>query len=400
MDKVKAYILQNFSRTVRFCTEEKEERFALPYRHTTPCADEFFTVMFYWDTYFTNVGLYLADMGEIAGENTQNLAHLCERFGYIPNGACKAFLGRSQPPYLALMVREHFAWSKDEAWLKNLLPTLKKEYAFWQSERKTENGLNRYSGGAYDDNAALNMYHAASERLKKPLDGEKETVGRHYLAEAESGWDFCARFEGRCMDFNPVDLNANLYLYETLIAEWSEKFGEDGSAYRAAANARKDKINALCWDEKTGAYYDYCHAENRRGTYPSAAGFHPYFTRLAPQDRASGLKTLLEQLERPHGVSAGAPADTAYQWGDPNVWAPLQYVAVTALQNYGLIEDAKRVAKKYVETVQRNFEATGNLYEKYNGNTGGIDAVSEYGTPEMLGWTAGVYLALLEFLEN
>lgn len=28
-------------------------------------------------------------------------------------------------------------------------------------------------------------------------------------------------------------------------------------------------------------------------------------------------------------------------------------------------------------------------------NTCGIDAASEYGTPEMLGWTAGVYLYLI-----
>lgn len=399
MDKVKAYILQNFPRTIRFCTEEKEERFALPYRHTTPCADEFFTVMYYWDTYFTNVGLYLADMGEIAGENVLNLAHLCDRFGYIPNGACKAFLGRSQPPYLALMAREHFAWSKDEEWLKKLLPSLKREYAFWQTERRTENGLNRYSGQAYDDKAAADMYEAASVRLKKRLGGDRATVGRHYLAEAESGWDFCARFEGRCMDFNPVDLNSNLYLYEVLLAEWSELFGEDGSAYRKAAEARKAKINALFRDEK-GIYFDYCHAENRRGTYPSAAGFHPYFVGLAPKEDAAGLTLLLQKLERAHGVSAGAPADAAYQWGDPNVWAPLQYVAVKSLENYGLRADARRVAQKYVETVRTNYEKSGGLYEKYNGDTGGNDAVSEYGTPEMLGWTAGVYLALLEFLEN
>lgn len=39
-------------------------------------------------------------------------------------------------------------------------------------------------------------------------------VGSHYIAEAESGWDFNPRFQTRCMDFCPVDLNANLYLYE------------------------------------------------------------------------------------------------------------------------------------------------------------------------------------------
>ena len=32
--------------------------------------------------------------------------------------------------------------------------------------------------------------------------------------------------------------------------------------------------------------------------------------------------------------------------------------------------------------------------EKYNIFDGSANAIGEYGTPEMLGWTAGVYLAL------
>lgn len=76
----------------------------------------------------------------------------------------------------------------------------------------------------------------------------------------------------------------------------------------------------------------------------------------------------------------------------PNLWAPCQYIAVKALEYYGYSDEAKRIARKYAKLIECNFEIHGKMFEKYNGLTGGIDAVSEYGTPEMLGWTAGVYM--------
>ena len=42
---------------------------------------------------------------------------------------------------------------------------------------------------------------------------------------------------------------------------------------------------------------------------------------------------------------------------------------------------------------------TGQLWEKYNADTGSCDATCEYKTPPMLGWTAGVYLKFLDELE-
>ena len=53
-------------------------------------------------------------------------------------------------------------------------------------------------------------------------DGKRDAAyaGKCYFAECESGWDFNPRFQGYCVDFNPVDLNANLYFYEKLFAEY------------------------------------------------------------------------------------------------------------------------------------------------------------------------------------
>lgn len=55
-------------------------------------------------------------------------------------------------------------------------------------------------------------------------------------------------------------------------------------------------------------------------------------------------------------------------------------------------------AKKYVATMERIFEATGTLWEKYNVTDGSIQVNDEYEMPPMLGWTAGVYLDLKRYL--
>ena len=98
-------------------------------------------------------------------------------------------------------------------------------------------------------------------------------------------------------------------------------------------------------------------------------------------------------LESDWGIFTTEKTDKKYQWAHPNIWAPCQYVAVEGLRRYGFDTEAERIAEKYVALIEKNFAAHGKLFEKYNGLTGDIDAISEYGTPEMLGWTAGVYMA-------
>ena len=41
--------------------------------------------------------------------------------------------------------------------------------------------------------------------------------------------------------------------------------------------------------------------------------------------------------------------------------------------------------------IEKGFKDTGNLWEKYDGNTGEV-ANQDYKAPTMMGWTAGVYL--------
>ncbi|MFQ8952722.1 MAG: trehalase family glycosidase [Oscillospiraceae bacterium] len=89
-----------------------------------------------------------------------------------------------------------------------------------------------------------------------------------------------------------------------------------------------------------------------------------------------------------------------YQWDYPNAWACLQMVAAAGLINYGFTDDAVRLAVKFTSMVESCYQKTGNLWEKYNAEDGGINTVNEYEMPPMLGWTAGTYLYLIEICKK
>lgn len=390
---VESYIREKLPLTLRENTEDNDTLIGLPYPYTVPCADGIFNELYYWDTYFTNKALFAVGNTEQAKNNVSDILYLIEKFGYMPNGNRTYYLKRSQPPYAALMADNVYRATGDKEFLRFAFSVLKKEYEFWMTKRVSGNGLNRY-GTEEDEESCKDFYeNYVPTRIVTDKTRDAAYAGKYYFAECESGWDFNPRFEGYCIDFNPVDLNANLYLYEKLFAEYEIYLGEgDGKVWEDKANVRAEKMNALLWDSAAGVYKDYNYKTGKLSPVISAASFQPYFAGVAGEAQRSGLTKLLSVLEGEFGIFTTEQTDEKYQWAYPNVWPPCQYVAAKALERYGCAGDAKRIAEKYCKLIERNFEKHGKLFEKYNGLTGGIDTVSEYGTPEMLGWTAGVYM--------
>ena len=58
-------------------------------------------------------------------------------------------------------------------------------------------------------------------------------------------------------------------------------------------------------------------------------------------------------------------------------------------------KNADRIRKKYLAVVDSVFEKTNDLWEKFNCSNGTVSN-SEYSSPSMMGWTAGVYRYLFE----
>lgn len=400
-DSLASYIRDAMPLSVRECPADTLDLFGLPKPYSVPCIRGHFQDMYYWDTYFTNIGLLLIGDTVQARNNIENILAMIERFGFMPNGSNKAFLGRSQPPYASMMVRDIYEATGDRSFLAHADSVLKREYDFWMTRRIAPNGLNRYGHQAGDDelNDFFEIIYARLQRnpedVKEPA--ERIALGAHLMAEAESGWDFTPRFDGRCMDFNPVDLNSNLYVYEKNFTWFADQLGlPDSDKWLDRAEHRRQLMTALMVDPETGLYHDYDFINTRRSDINSAAAFSPLYAGLATGAQAhAAVRRGLPLIEMPHGIAAceDRPHETVYQWDYPNCWAALNIITIKGLANYGFDSDVLRVAKKYRDATLNIFNATSNLWEKYNASTGDIDARNEYGLPgAFLGWTAAAYL--------
>lgn len=130
MSKVRDYIKMNWN-------VFKDKSGYIPYSYVPPCfSDGVFTILYYWDTFFTNEGLIADGRKENAKNNINNLLYFLKMFGCVPNmtrpnGAEYC----SQPPLLYLMINRLCEVQKDEEWERKAYLALEKEYEFWMTNR-------------------------------------------------------------------------------------------------------------------------------------------------------------------------------------------------------------------------------------------------------------------------
>src|SRR3546814_2756102 len=60
-----------------------------------------FNEMYYWDSYFTMLGLKADGEKPLIEAMLGNFMSLVERYGHVPNGTRSYYLTRSQPPFLS-----------------------------------------------------------------------------------------------------------------------------------------------------------------------------------------------------------------------------------------------------------------------------------------------------------
>jgi alpha,alpha-trehalase len=399
---VKQFISDHWQETVRRPEHQGPDEVPLVAPFTVPTAGPTFRLLFYWDTYFTCEGLFRSGQSELARSNADNFIHLIETLGYVPNYNLTRDLNRTQPPVASLLFRAVYEHDGDTSWLARAYRACEREYAFWMANRCFPGGLNHY--GQHLPAAELLQVSPGSggRVVNAPSDYvDRVLFDAHHYAECESGWDFCPRFDSRCMDYAPVDLNSLLYAYEINQAWFCSQLGLPGSeTWQARAARRKALMDRLCWQASEGFYYDYDMKHQRPAPVRSAAAYFTLWCGVASQEQAAQMAAALARLEAPFGLDTCQPGPRppgqVYQWDTPNAWPPLQFAAIAGLLRYGFEEHARRLATKYIATVNQTFVHTGNLWEKYNAHTGGIDVANEYAMPAMLGWTAGTYLYACE----
>jgi alpha,alpha-trehalase len=367
----------------------------LPKPYTVPGVTGF-NSFYYWDSYFTSIGLVLDGHAEMAQNNAEDMIALVEKMGYVPNGTRE--MNRSQPPVAGLQVKLCLPFVSDHAWRERAYSALEKEYGNWMATHAFPDGLNHY--GSYSTPNEL-MSHLEEIRSRVGATTPDEPVAKqkfalHAMAVAESGWDYTPRWGDHCQDYASVDLNSLLYATEQVEADLAHELSNGReSLWRQRAAERLERMNRLMWDEERGLFVDYDESNRQRSSFISAASFFPLFCGITNQSQSDRSAQALAVLETPFGIDTCPPGEylQSYQWASPNLWAPLQWAAVAGLWQNGHQPEAKRLAQKYIATVVRNFKITGELWEKYNAKTGGKDTANEYGNGPMIGWTAGVFLA-------
>lgn len=381
-----------------------------------------FREIYYWDSYFTMLGLQISNRGDLIENMIDNFSYLIDLLGYIPNGNRTYFLGRSQPPFFASMI-QLLAEEKGENIFVKYLPQLQKEYDFWMKGKnqlsKKDRAIDRVV--LFPDKTILNHYWDESDKPRPEAyrqeltlakdSKEKNRMYRNLRGAAESGWDFSSRWFKNKAQFSsihtteiiPVDLNCLLYNLENAIAKGFFLAGEKqhSEEYKKLAARRVDAVNQYCWSEKKQFYFDYDFIQNKQTDSLNLAAAFPLFFQMATQAQADGVAKMLREKFLYSGGLITTTQKTDQQWDAPNGWAPLQWIAVKGLANYGHIDFAKEIAKGWMKLNEKVYENTGKLMEKYN--VMNIDLTAgggEYPAQDGFGWTNGVYLALDKWLAD
>ncbi|HEX2082510.1 MAG TPA: trehalase family glycosidase, partial [Xanthomonadaceae bacterium] len=234
-------------------------------------------------------------------------------------------------------------------------------------------------------------------------------VYRDLRAAAASGWDFSSRWcDGdalpgiRTTRIVPVDLNAFLYRLESRIAVLAARNGDPAAAqrYTLLARERRAAVDRWLWSEELDTYADYDIGHGRTRDALTAAIVVPLFVGMAADGQAKRTAAALEaDLLAPGGLGT-TPVNSGEQWDRPNGWAPLQWMAIRGLQQYGQHDLACRIRERWLHTVSALYRREAKLVEKYalrgqpeqaEGGGGG-----EYPLQDGFGWTNGVTRCLLD----
>jgi alpha,alpha-trehalase len=397
--------------------DTKSSLIPLPHPYIVPGGR--FREVYYWDSYFTMLGLQQAGKVQTINNIIENFAYLIQQLGFIPNGNRTYYATRSQPPFFNMMV-ELLAKDKGNTTLVKYLPAMLAEYYFWMKGAmglKPGQAINHSIKLA--DGMVLNRYWDSSDQPREESYREdvlsakatKQKQGdfyRNIRAAAESGWDFSSRWfsDGQHLttikttDIVPVDLNALMYHMELTIAKAYGIKGVKDSVliFKSRAVIRKQAILKYCWSSGQDWFMDYNFRDKKQTNIKSLAGTVPLFFGIANRQQAIKVaKVVQNQFLKPGGLVTTLNK-TGQQWDWPNAWAPLQYMAIEGLENYHQHALAQTIAKRWIAINTSVFNQTGKLMEKYDvTDTRTKAGGGEYPLQDGFGWTNGVLLKLMSF---
>jgi alpha,alpha-trehalase len=396
---------------------------APPYSSLLPLPEPYvvpggrFRELYYWDSYFTMLGLVESGRHDLVEHMVRDFAFLIDTYGHVPNGTRSYYLSRSQPPFFYAMVAL-LSGEDPVASYARYLPELRREYAFWmQGEKGLARGTAHRRVVSMPDGAVLNRHWDDADTPRDESYREDAALGqssgripkqlyRDLRAAAESGWDFGSRWfaDGKNLatinttEIIPIDLNSLLFGLEQAIGAGCERIHDAGcvTEFARRASARRDAVNRYMWDAAGGVFRDYRWVKRAQVPRISAATLYPLFVGLASEPQAAAVAATVSRDLLKAGGIVTTPLVTGQQWDAPNGWPPLQWIAVSGLRRYSIAPLADSVACRWMVGVNRVYGESGKLVEKYDVmTTGRKGGGGEYPLQDGFGWTNGVMRKLM-----
>jgi alpha,alpha-trehalase len=388
----------------------------LPFPYIVPGGR--FREIYYWDSYFTMLGLKESGRIDLIENMVNNFSYLINQFGHIPNGNRTYYLSRSQPPFFSLMISVLMD-TKGPHILQDYLAPLEKEYQFWMDgvEQLGPNNISHRRVVRLWNGMIMNRFwddkdtprpeaYIEDKHIASLSNRPAEAVYRDIRAAAESGWDFSSRWfaDGTNMhsiettSIIPIDLNCLLFFMEVMIASayFNQNDQAKGKSYLIKSEERKKAIQYFCWNEEKNFFFDYQFEKRTHTPHYTLAAAFPLFFHIAHIDQINAVDKLMQEKLLADGGLITTTNNTGQQWDAPNGWAPLQWITYKGLLS--IDENNKTAAKiknNWLSLNEKTYADTGKMMEKYNvADISILAGGGEYPNQDGFGWTNGVYLAM------
>ncbi|KAJ1306156.1 hypothetical protein OPQ81_010867 [Rhizoctonia solani] len=310
---------------------------AIRLEHPFVIAGGRFREQYYWDSFFIMEGLLAANMTYLARTTLLNFMDQIKAYGFIPNGARKYYLNRSQPPLFIHMLQIYVNNTGDHRILHEALPLAERELRWWRNNRslKVNHGGIMHTVYQYRVNATGPRPESYAEDWRSawcfdeepPTKDNEKILYSEFASGAESGWDYTARWMERPAELPvpehgdskeqqhlkklqqmkrleilrmvPVDLNSFIYRCHVIMAELYNLAKDNESPFadqhaidhtREAEKLHK-AIIALHWDPQRAGFYDFLLDRNytkgevhngERKYFWSMASLVPYWSGVWP----------------------------------------------------------------------------------------------------------------------
>ncbi|WVN85334.1 uncharacterized protein L203_100479 [Cryptococcus depauperatus CBS 7841] len=426
-----------------------------------------------WDSYFMALGLLVDGRIDLAKSIVEHCIFEIKYYNkylsrsqppYLTDFALQIYnqLDRSKP-------EENKAWLK-----RVIQAAIKEYHRYWMQEPSLdiETGLSRYRPaglGIPPETEATHFTHIIQPYAQKLgisvyeyIDGyndgtipepELDDYFMHDRGVRESGHDTSYRLDKKCADLATVDLNSLLYKYEYDIASAIQVVFDDeflleeefelspwpltSEAFRDStrqistqtpqtsqhwferAAKRKQTMDELCWNEGLGMYFDYDTKVKKQTRYESATTLWPLWAGCASEEQALKLvRNALPKLEVAGGLVSGTEESRGVisldrpnrQWDYPYGWPPHQIMAWVGLERYGFVDDASRLAYRWIYMMTLSFmDFNGIVPEKFDVVELSHLVTAEYGNQginfhyvprEGFGWMNAAYQIGLQCLST